>query len=195
MPRISAPSVAEHHAAQERALLDAAQSLLRESKQAPSMAEVAARAGLARSSVYQYFSSRQDLLRAVVADVFPRWTRRITEAMSSAPTAADAVLAYAHSNLDLVTDGEHAVASALAGLAPGEELNAEAAQMHRQIGEPLREALERLGVPEPAAVANLVNAVVHSASRSLEAGENHAAMLGHVNTLLGPFVREHGGRG
>lgn len=195
MPRISAPSVAEHHAAQERALLDAARELLRETGQAPTMAEVAARAGLARSSVYQYFSSRQDLLRAVVRDVFPRWTQRITDAMAAAPTPADAVIAYALSNLDLVAEGEHAVGAALAGLAPGQELDEQARSMHREISEPLTEALTRLGVPAPSAVADLVNSVVHAATRMLEAGDDRAAVGTRVCALLGPFAREHGAAG
>lgn len=192
MPKISAPSVAEHHAAQERALLDAARELLRETGQAPAMADVAARAGLARSSVYQYFSSRQDLLRGVVQDVFPRWAQRITDAMEHAGSPADAVVAYAHTNLDLVAEGEHAVGAALAGLAPGEELNEQARDMHQRISEPLTEALERLGVPDPAAVATLVNAVVHAATRMLESGDDHAAVAARVSALLGPFAREHG---
>ena len=53
MPRITAPTVAEHHAKQRRALLDAARDLLAETGAEPSMAAVARRAGLARSSIYQ----------------------------------------------------------------------------------------------------------------------------------------------
>ena len=73
MPRIEAPRVAEHHARQRRALLDAAHALLAETGEAPSMAAVGRRAGLARSSVYQYFDSPGALLHAVVTDVFPTW--------------------------------------------------------------------------------------------------------------------------
>ncbi|MDR2255694.1 MAG: TetR/AcrR family transcriptional regulator [Arthrobacter sp.] len=193
MPKISAPSVAEHHAAQVRALLDATRELLRESGKAPSMAEVAGRAGLARSSVYQYFSSRQALLEGLVKDVFPRWAARITAAMAAAPNPADAVLAYASSNLDLVADGEHAVGAALATLAPGEAIGAEAHSMHQQISEPLAEALSTLGVPDPEGVAELINAVVHAATRRLEAGASREEAQASVAALLGPFVREHGG--
>lgn len=195
MPKISAPSVAEHHAAQERALLEATREILRETGKAPSMAEVAARAGLARSSVYQYFSSRQALLQGLVMDIFPRWAERITQAMEAASTPADAVLAYARSNLDLVADGEHAVGAALASVAPAAALSEEARSMHERIGEPLIAALERTRVPNPQAVAELVNAVVHAATRQLEAGGEREAVWSTVVSMLGPFVREHGGRG
>ena len=84
MPKIQAATVVEHHAAQRAALLDAARALLSEgpTTEAPSLADVAARAGLARSSAYSYFSSREDLLNALAADTFPRWTRYVRDRMA-----------------------------------------------------------------------------------------------------------------
>ena len=95
MPKIAAPTVAEHRAAQLRALLDAARELIREDGSGLTLAAVAARAGLARSSVYQYFRSREELLDAVVADVVPRWSARITAAVATAASPEDAIVAYA----------------------------------------------------------------------------------------------------
>ncbi|NLB46735.1 MAG: helix-turn-helix transcriptional regulator, partial [Microbacteriaceae bacterium] len=57
MPRISAATVAEHRANQERLLLDVAHAFLEETGDLPSMRAIAERAGLARSSVYHYFGS------------------------------------------------------------------------------------------------------------------------------------------
>lgn len=87
------------------------------------VADVALRAGLSLPSVYQYFGTRQDLFQALVRDIFPRWTERVTGAMADAPTKADRILAYATANVDLVAEGAHAVGSALAALAPGAELD------------------------------------------------------------------------
>jgi len=190
MPRISAATVAEHRAAQERALLDAAHELLQETSEAPTMAEVASRAGLSRPSVYQYFDSRQDLLQALVRDIFPRWTERVTGAMADAPTQADRVLAYATANVDLVAEGAHAVGAALAALAPGAELDEQASRMHRQLQEPLIETLTELGVAGPESVAEMINAVVHAGTRMLESGQTLAEVHTHLRTLLGPFVAE-----
>ncbi|MGO2741676.1 MAG: TetR family transcriptional regulator, partial [Cellulosimicrobium funkei] len=94
MPKIAAPTVAEHRAAQLRTLLDAARDLIREDGSGLTLAAVAARAGLARSSVYQYFRSREELLDAVVADVVPRWSARITAAVATAASPEDAIVAY-----------------------------------------------------------------------------------------------------
>ncbi|RAN76319.1 TetR family transcriptional regulator [Bacillus sp. SRB_336] len=191
MPRISAATVAEHRAAQERALLDAAHQLLQETSTAPTMADVAERAGLSRPSVYQYFGSRQDLFQALVRDIFPRWTERVTGAMLDAPTIADRVLAYAMANVDLVAEGAHVVGSALAALAPGAELDEQATRMHRQLQEPLVETLMDLGVTDPASLAEMINSVVHAGTRMLESGQTLEQVHSHLRTLLGPFVTEH----
>lgn len=195
MPRISEPTVAEHRAARERALLDAAHDLLTETGEAPSLSQVAQRAGLARTSIYQYFTSKQELLQAMVRDVYPRWTERISGAMDQASTEADRLMAYAAANVSLVAEGAHAVGSALAALAPGEELDEQAARMHREVQQPLVQTLERLEVESPEQVAELVNAVVHGATLLLESGQDLEAALRHLQVVLGPMVREHGGRG
>lgn len=195
MPRISAATVAEHRAIQERNLLDAAHALLEETGDAPTMAQVAKRAGLARSSVYQYFSSRQDLLRGMVRDIFPRWTERITSAMQRAQTPADRILAYAIENVALVHEGSHAVGSALAALAPGEELDEQATRMHRQVQEPLIDTLHGLGVAAPESMAEMINAVVHAATRLLDDGQSFEEVTDHLEAILGPLVAAHGGAG
>ncbi|MGZ4640365.1 MAG: TetR/AcrR family transcriptional regulator, partial [Actinomycetes bacterium] len=113
MPRIAAPTVAEHHANQRRAVLDAARDLLGETAQLPSMAAIGKRAGLARTSVYQYFGSAEELLAAVVADVFPDWAARVLDRVEAADSPAARVWAYVEANVDLVTSSEQPVARAL----------------------------------------------------------------------------------
>lgn len=195
MPRINEPTVAEHRAARERALLDAAHALLMETGEAPSLPRVAERAGVSRTSMYHYFTSKQELLQAMVRDIFPRWTERIASAMAAAPTPADRILAYAVANLELVDEGAHAVGSALAALAPGDELDERAGQMHRDLQAPLVATLEELGVDAPADVAALVNSVVHGATQMLDADKTMEAALAALESVLGPLVRELGGRG
>lgn len=195
MPRISEPTVAEHRAVRERALLDAAHELLMETGKPPALAQVAQRVGMSRTSIYQYFASQSVLLRAMVGDVFPRWTQRIASAMEQAPTPADRLLVYAVANVSLVAEGAHAVGTALAAEAPGEELDEQASRMHREAQEPLVQTLKELDVEAPEDVAALIDSVVHGATLLLESGQELDAALRHVQVILGPLVREHGGRG
>ena len=192
MPRINAPTVGEHRAAQQRALLDAARAVLAEgATEIPPFAEVAARAGLARSSMYQYFRSRQHLLEALIEDSFPRWSARVTEAVAEAPGPAAAVLAYLDSNLVLVAEGEHAIATALAQMAPGPEIDAKSRALHDDLIKPLSDAVAALGVPDVAAVTEYVNAVLHAATRRIERGEDVDAVRRTAADFVRPYVTRH----
>lgn len=169
MPRIDAPTVVQHRAAREQALLEAARALLTaQPDTVPSLAEVGALAGLSRSSVYQYYASREDLLAAVVADSFPRWQQRLDAAVAAAGSPRARVLAFLRANLELVADGEHALARTLAMVAPSEDLARQSREFHDQLLLPVVDALVEIGVPDPATTSELVNALVHAASRRVE---------------------------
>ncbi|WP_305093200.1 TetR/AcrR family transcriptional regulator [Prescottella sp. R16] len=192
MPRINAPTVGEHRAAQQRALLDAARDVLAAgATEIPSFGEIAVRAGLARSSVYQYFKSRRHLLEALVEDAFPRWSARVAEATADADGPAQRVLAYIDANLTLVAEGEHAIAAALARIAPGPEFDARSRAMHADLYTPLSDALTELGVQDAAATAELINAIVHAATRQIERGEDVERVRRNAADLVRPFVTEH----
>lgn len=186
MPKIQAATVAEHHAQQHRALLDAARSLLAEPGRTapPGLGEVANRAGLARPSVYQYFSSADELFAAVVADLFPAWSARVEQHMDDAASPREKVMAYVESNLALVAEGEHAVIRGLAATAPA-SLRQTSGSLHDQLRAPLLQALIDAGEPDPDAMASLVHALVMQASTLVESGVPMADALALVTRFTG----------
>lgn len=189
MPKIQAATVAEHRSRQRRALLDAARSILASGQpQAPSLSAVAQRAGLARSSVYQYFTSREDLLAAVIADMFPRWSAFVDQRLNTATDPAGKVLAYADANLELVAQGEHAVMRGLAMAAPGAALAEPSRALHEQLRTPLIEALTHLGVAQPPHTAELIQALVRAGSQMIENGINADEVRTMVRQLLQPYL-------
>ncbi|MFE6967936.1 TetR/AcrR family transcriptional regulator [Isoptericola sp. NPDC057653] len=192
MPRISAPTVAEHRSAQQRALLDAARAILAETGRPPTFTALAERAGLARPSVYQYFRSADDLLQAMVEDVFPRWAATVADAMDAADDGGSRVLAYARANLELVAAGEHALATALADVGPAAAVAQGVRSMHDELLRPLIDTLRALQVPQPARTAELLNAVVNTASRMIEAGAPLEEAWAGVEQLVAPFAERAG---
>ncbi|MCD6639753.1 MAG: TetR/AcrR family transcriptional regulator [Nocardioides sp.] len=193
MPRIEAPTVAEHHARQRRALLDAARALLAETGEAPSMAATGRRAGLARSSVYQYFASSEELLQAVVADVFPAWAEDVRRRVEAAPTPGEQVWAYVVANVDLFASSEQAVAQALSRVVDPQLLHGPMRTFHHQLQVPLRQALTRLGEPDVAEVAATIDAMIVSAARPGEADcrsevASRDAALSRLRRLLGGYL-------
>lgn len=193
MPRINAPTVAAHRKQQLRALLDGARAILGETGQAPTLAATAERAGLARSSVYQYFSSPDDLLAAVVADVFPAWARQVRDRMDAAEGAGERVWAYVCANLELFTSSEQAVATALRKVVEPSVLREPVAAFHAELHEPLVAALVDHGEPHPRLVADTVDGVVVRTAQALidgseDAPHDHDAALAHLRRLLGGYL-------
>jgi AcrR family transcriptional regulator len=194
VPRIDAPTIAEHRAQRRRVLLDAARALLTDNPhEAFSLTAVATRAGLPRSSVYEYFSSREDVLLELVHEVLPNWSRRVNAAMDAAATPEEKVLAYATANLRLVAAGEHALATALIQSVPGDQVTASTQLMHDEMSRPLHAALDQLGVPDPAASARLISSVVYTASRMIEDGADTTSVDARVRELLAPFLQAQPG--
>ena len=190
MPRIEAPTVAEHRQRQTRVILDAARSLLASSTEPLSLAAVGRQAGLPRSSVYQYFPSRDELLAAVVADVFPDWARQVRERVDAAATPGERVWAYVLANVDLFASSEQAVARALVSAVDPQVLQGPMEVFHAELLAPLTAALAELGEPEPAAMAELLNALILHAARNLDPPTDlgKAEALALLRRLLGAYL-------
>ena len=190
MPRIEAPTVAEHRQRQTRVILDAARSLLASSTEPLSLAAVGRQAGLPRSSVYQYFPSRDELLAAVVADVFPDWARQVRERVDAAATPGERVWAYVLANVDLFASSEQAVARALVSAVDPQVLQGPMEVFHAELLAPLTAALAELGEPEPAAMAELLNALSLHAARNLDPPTDlgKAEVLALLRRLLGAYL-------
>lgn len=195
MPRIRAATVVEHHALQRRAILDAARALLAETGEMPPMGTVARRAGLARTSVYQYFDSADELLAAVVADVFPEWAERVREHVASTTDPGEQVWRYVEINLELFAGSEQSVAQALTRVVDPRVLQGPMEAFHARLQVPLRDALVALGEPEPSAVAEHIDSLIVQASRDLETADaaDRSAVkdraLARLRRLLGGYLR------
>jgi len=110
MPKITAATVAEHRAHQHRAVLDAAAELITESGgHIPPLAEIAAKVGLARSSIYQYIASSTDLIVQLLLDVIPVWNNTLAEQLAAAgDDPAKRLGVYVEGTFRLFADGLHA---------------------------------------------------------------------------------------
>lgn len=83
MPRIRAASIDEHKALTRRALLDAAYQLIDEAGTADvALAEVAMSAGVGRTTLYDYFSDRDDLIAELVEQELPNVVSELIESVS-----------------------------------------------------------------------------------------------------------------
>ncbi|MFB6838154.1 TetR/AcrR family transcriptional regulator [Streptomyces sp. NPDC056361] len=178
MPKIHAATVADHRSQQRAALLEAAREVLEEGDASRvTFAEVARRTGLARNSVYKYFPDRQHLLTAVVREAAPRWTGRIHDALAAAgDSPEERVAAYVTAQLEMVRDGEHRLARAVADEHDAAALRAGADTAHRALLDPLVDALRDLGDDDPLLTARFLQGFVNAATTALESGSDYATV-------------------
>jgi AcrR family transcriptional regulator len=169
VPRIRAATVAEHRRLQHDALLAAARELLAEGgTEALTFPNLAARTGLARSSVYEYFKSRAAVVEALCTVDLPVWAAELADAARAAETPLARVEAYVRAQLALVGDARHRTLAALSAL----ELDAAARERiraaHGLLVGPLVAVLTELGHPRPALAAQLLQGTVEAAARRLD---------------------------
>ena len=171
MPKIRAATLAEHRRLQRDALLEAARALLSEGgMEALTFPALAARTGLARSSVYEYFRSRAAVVEELCAVDFPAWSAEIVDAVALADTPAGRVEAYVRAQLALAGDPRH---RALAAISAGELDDAARERIrasHGQFVALVVSALAELGHARPGLTASLVQGIVQAAVKRLELG-------------------------
>jgi AcrR family transcriptional regulator len=185
MPRISAPTVAEHRARQRAHLVHAGSSLLAErGVEAVTLAAVGQRVGLARSSVYEYFSSTAQLLAAVLDAGFADWAEQVRRDVDSVRDPLARVDAYVRRTLRLVADGQHKPLAALGRADLDADTRAGIARSHQALVAPLISALTELGVADPALLATLLQGVVDAASRQLELGRHGDAVIAATTAVV-----------
>ena len=107
MPRIDAPTLAEHREQRRDALLEAATTVMRESGTV-TMSAVAERTGLSRTAVYEYYRSSADLIADVLVDELAAWIDHLAEAIDGIADPRERLVTWIRAALAYVEDGRHA---------------------------------------------------------------------------------------
>jgi AcrR family transcriptional regulator len=173
MPRITAPTVAEHRAAQGLALLRAAAEIVVEvGAAAVNPRSVGERAGLARSSVYEYFGSREELLVAVAIDAFDKWGSELSASVQSVEPGLLRLRAYIQATMQMAADGQHVLAAALrtADLSPRRV--EEIVTLHDAFRAPLAAILAESGVDDVNEITPYVQALISAGLEQVGRGRH-----------------------
>ncbi len=187
MPQIDAPTVAEHRAQQRESLLDAAEAILLEAgHSALTFRALGERTGLARNSIYRYFSSRDDLIAALCERDMPRWLRELEAAMAAAEGQDARVAAFVSTQLRLVAHGSHRMAQLLGDAPLGPAVRA---RINALAYRPAALLEPELGPEQPKLVAQLVQGVVNAGVRLLHGAGTLAEVEPLTVTLAQTLVR------
>lgn len=177
-------------------LLDAARLLLAEGGAgALTFPELAARTGLARSSVYEYFRSRAAVVEALCEADLPLWCEEVAAAMAEAAGPEEKLAAFVRRQLALAAGRPHRAAVAVAAAELGEESRERIRAAHGRLTELVVAVLEELGRPEPRLTAALIQGTVDAAVRHDSLGTADPEQVArHTVELVLHGARGTGGR-
>lgn len=176
MPRIEAATVAEHHALRRAALLSAGRTLLAEHGiDAVTPKAVGEQAGIARSSVYQYFPSTSALVAAIVEDAFVTANATIEEALAHQDSPRDRIDTYLRISLDLATGPSHRMFDSVDPSTLPAETQQRIDALHHAQTAPLIEAVRECGAPQPELAVHLIAGMMSAAARAISMGADRDA--------------------
>jgi len=103
MPRIRAESIEAHKALTRSDIVDAAHEILAEMGSADiSLAEVAYTAGIGRTTLYEYFRDKDDLIASLVEERLPVVVDEMIESVAEVVSVEDRILALASATVRFV---------------------------------------------------------------------------------------------
>ena len=147
VPKISAPSIAEHREARRDALLAAATQLML-SGTPFTVAQVATEVGLSRSAVYEYYASAADLVADVLVDEMALWVDEISPMVEAENEPLARIETWVRGVLGYVKDGRHVLVKSAGSVELPEARRVQVTSMHRELVAPLVQALTELEVPD-----------------------------------------------
>lgn len=172
VPKIIAPTVAEHRALRRDRLLAAARELLiEEGYAALSFSTLAARTGLARPTIYAYFGSKEDLVVALCEAEFPLVAAEIERAVGQGASLRDQVGAFVRAQLRVAQQRRYRIVHALANAPLSDDARRRIMALHRQMLPSAVPLFARAGHPQPALAAALLQGLVNAAVAAIDAGE------------------------
>lgn len=180
MPRIRADNVVAHRELMEGHLLDAFGDLLAEEGYAKlTLAGVAARAGMARNTIYNYAGGKQALLMAFVARAVERFVEEVRAELATLPDARSKLTALVSRQMHQfrIEPGARSESGMVEGsmLAPAghAELQTHFAPLHRLMAEVVATGVERgeFRAVDPDLVVPTIFAVV--GAERLPVGQGH----------------------
>lgn len=108
MPRISAPTVAEHRVMVQQQLVDASEQILRSGKpDALTASAVSSAVGIARNSIYRYVDSVDDLRGLVLARHLPAWLDAVESELSTVEDPAERIAVWVRANVEQAARSGH----------------------------------------------------------------------------------------
>ena len=178
MPHIETPTLAQHRDWRRAQLIEAAATIAIESGGgAITVAAVAHRAGLSRTSVYEYFSSSSDLVADLVIDELGNFASVLQTAVGECDEPYACIELWITGALQYIADGRHLLAKALNATSLPKERSHAIGAAHRTLLAPLNKALKEIGVKDTELALAYIQATTDVATKRIESGHDAIAEI------------------
>ena len=173
MPRINTMSLAQQREWRRSELISAAAAIALESgSEAITVSAVAQRAGLARTSVYEYFGSSAELVAYLIIEELNAFTDILVQSVEPAKVPEEAIANWINSALQYIADGRHLLAKALSATSLPVNRSAEIGAAHRALLSPLTSALTQIGVRDLNYALSMIQSLTDAATKRIENGNS-----------------------
>lgn len=146
MPRIAATNIEEHIRIQEKRILDAARDLFTTlGYRNTDMADIARSMGLARNSLYRYYTNKDHILVAVVQRDMAPFFDQLVDLEKKIVDPAERIDAWIGLQMELAAGPCHAMTHMLGEIPPNSrELRKEISALHEPPARVLQHAVEQI---------------------------------------------------
>jgi AcrR family transcriptional regulator len=173
MPKIETHTLAEHRDWRRNQLIEAAAAIALESGgEAITVAAVAARAGLSRTSVYEYFASSADLAADLIIEELKNFGDELATISAQGESAIQSIDLWIEGSLQYIADGRHLLAKALNAIDLPRNRGAAIGAAHGALLAPLKSKLAEMGVTDINFALILIQSTTDGASRRIESGDD-----------------------
>ena len=184
MPRIETETLAQHRDWRRNQLIEAAASIALESGGAAvTVAAVAQRAGLSRTSVYEYFGSGSELVADLVIDELGTFAATLNEAVSNCVDPQCIVTCWIKGALEYIADGRHLLAKALNATSMRQSRAQQIGMAHRVLMAPLVKAVEELGVKDTQRALSFIQAITDASTKRIESGHDAEGEIAYATSF------------
>jgi AcrR family transcriptional regulator len=184
MPRIETETLAEHRDWRRNQLIEAAASIAMESGGAAiTVAAVAQRAGLSRTSVYEYFGSGSELVADLVIDELGSFAQILNTAVVDCTDAQCVVTCWVKGALTYIADGRHLLAKALNATAMPQSRTQQIGMAHRALMAPLVKAVTDLGIKDAHRALSFIQAITDASTKRIESGHDAEEEIAYATTF------------
>lgn len=148
------------------------------------VAAVAERAGLSRTSVYEYFASKEELVHDLILDELRCYTELLSSAIEKEATPDEQLQNWIASALTYVADGRHLLAKSLNAALTSLDNGADVAIAHRKLLAPLKATLIAMKIPNADQALSLIRSATDSATKRIETGAEPRTEIAATTTFI-----------